>query len=125
MDNVLVTGASRGIGLAIAERLAREGFRVLAVARRKSEAFDEAAAESAGALQFEACDLADIEAIPAFVRGLRARNGPIYGLVNNAGLGTEGLLATMANAVGLRSSVRPVGTAVREAPISKSETCVC
>ena len=32
------------------------------------------------------------------MRDLRARRGPIYGLVNNAGIGTEGLLATMANA---------------------------
>ena len=102
MDNVVVTGASRGIGLAIAARLAREGFCVIAVARKRSEAFERSATEVAsagiGALQFEAFDLNDVEAIPAFVRDLRARRGPIYGLVNNAGIGTEGLLATMANA---------------------------
>ncbi len=102
MDNVVVTGASRGIGLAIAARLAREGFCVAAVARKKSEAYEKADAEVAsagvGALHFEAFDLADIAAIPAFVRDLRARRGSIYGLVNNAGVGTEGLLANMANA---------------------------
>ncbi|MGO4871531.1 MAG: SDR family NAD(P)-dependent oxidoreductase [Roseiarcus sp.] len=102
MDNVVVTGASRGIGLAIAARLARVGFAVAAVARNRNEAFDRAAAEIArdgvGALHFEEFDLAEIDAIPTFVRDLRARRGPIYGLVNNAGIGTEGLLATMANA---------------------------
>ncbi len=102
MDNVVVTGASRGIGLAIAARLARVGFAVTAVARARSEAFDETAARVAsdgvGALHFEEFDLNEIDAIPSFVRELRAHRGPIYGLVNNAGIGTEGLLATMANA---------------------------
>ncbi len=42
--------------------------------------------------------LSDVGAIRAFVRDLRAEFGPAYGLVNNAGLGTEGLLATMPDA---------------------------
>ena len=96
MDNVIVTGATRGLGLAIAERLAADGFHVIAVARRNSDALNIAAANAgAGALTFAALDLADVAAIPAFVRETRARLGPIYGLVNNAGVGTEGLLANM------------------------------
>jgi 3-oxoacyl-[acyl-carrier protein] reductase len=95
MRNVLVTGASRGIGLAIARRLAAAGYNVIAVARREREEFREAA--NAGNLHFRACDLGEIDAIPAFVKGLREKFGAIYGLVNNAGIGTEGLLATMHN----------------------------
>jgi 3-oxoacyl-[acyl-carrier protein] reductase len=96
MDNVIVTGATRGLGLAIAERLAADGFHVIAVGRRNSEALETASANAvAGALTFAALDLADVAAIPAFARETRARLGPIYGLVNNAGVGTEGLLANM------------------------------
>jgi 3-oxoacyl-[acyl-carrier protein] reductase len=95
MDNVIVTGASRGIGLAIAERLAAAGFNVIAVARRDSEALAAAAERAHGAIQFRACDLSDTVAIPKLAREIKAEFGPIFGLVNNAGLGTEGLLATM------------------------------
>jgi 3-oxoacyl-[acyl-carrier protein] reductase len=91
MDNVVVTGASRGLGAAIAERLAADGFHVVAVSRKAKEPAD-------ARITPVAFDLADTAAIPEFVRGLRKRFGPLYGLVNNAGLGTEGLLANMPDA---------------------------
>jgi 3-oxoacyl-[acyl-carrier protein] reductase len=97
MRNVLVTGGSRGIGLAIANRLVGAGYNVIAVARRESEELRAAVRESGGRLHFRACDLAMIDTIPAFAKLLRDEFGAIYGLVNNAGLGTEGLLATMHN----------------------------
>jgi 3-oxoacyl-[acyl-carrier protein] reductase len=97
MHNVLVTGGSRGIGLAIAKRLVGAGYNVIAVARRESEELAAAVRESEGRLHFRACDLAVIDAIPAFAKLVRDEYGAIYGLVNNAGLGTEGLLATMHN----------------------------
>ncbi|MBI3674723.1 MAG: SDR family NAD(P)-dependent oxidoreductase, partial [Rhizobiales bacterium] len=37
MRNVIVTGGSRGLGLAIVERLSAAGFRVIAIARRDSQ----------------------------------------------------------------------------------------
>jgi 3-oxoacyl-[acyl-carrier protein] reductase len=100
MRNVLVTGGSRGIGLAIARKLAAAGYDVIAVARRESEDLQAAIAEfaaSSGGINFRAFDLSETDAIPAFVKSLRDEFGPLYGLVNNAGLGTEGLLATMHN----------------------------
>jgi 3-oxoacyl-[acyl-carrier protein] reductase len=100
MHNVLVTGGSRGIGLAIARRLAAAGYNVIAVARRESDELREAIRhikDASGGLQFRAFDLSQVDAIPAFVKGLRDQFGAIYGLVNNAGIGTEGLLATMHN----------------------------
>jgi 3-oxoacyl-[acyl-carrier protein] reductase len=100
MHNVLVTGGSRGIGLTIAQRLARNGYHVIAVARRESDelrAAITAATSSEGRIAFRAFDLSNVDAIPAFVKSLRDQFGAIYGLVNNAGIGTEGLLATMHN----------------------------
>jgi 3-oxoacyl-[acyl-carrier protein] reductase len=98
MRNALVTGGSRGIGLAIARRLAASGFNVIAMARRESDELRAAITETKqGNLHFRACDLNAIDAIPAFVKQLRDEFGAIYGLVNNAGIGAEGLLATMHN----------------------------
>jgi NAD(P)-dependent dehydrogenase (short-subunit alcohol dehydrogenase family) len=92
MRNVLVTGGSRGIGLAISRRIAAAGYNVIAVARRESDELRAAVREAgagAGGLHFRAFDLSVVDAIPAFVKGLRDEFGVIYGLVNNAGIGTE------------------------------------
>ncbi|HEY2137321.1 MAG TPA: SDR family NAD(P)-dependent oxidoreductase [Xanthobacteraceae bacterium] len=101
MRNVVVTGASRGIGLAIVRKLAAAGYAAIAVARRNSDqlkaAIDEAARAKRGALHFVPFDLAEIEKIPELVKNLRKEFGPLYGLVNNAALGSDGVLATMHN----------------------------
>jgi 3-oxoacyl-[acyl-carrier protein] reductase len=101
MLNVAVTGGSRGLGLATARKLAKSGYQVLAIARKEhaqlKEAIAEIAAGGTGALHFVPFDLAEIKAIPDLVKGLRRDFGPLYGLVNNAALGTDGLLATMHN----------------------------
>jgi 3-oxoacyl-[acyl-carrier protein] reductase len=96
-NNVLVTGASRGIGLAIAGRLAASGYKVIALARTQGEALTAAMDAADGAIVFEPFDLTRIDTIPDKVRDLKAAHGPLYGLVNNAGLGSDGLLANTHN----------------------------
>ena len=95
MRNVLVTGGSRGLGLAIATRLASCGYRVVALARSVTDELRAALAAHGEALLFQAGDLADTAAIGGMVGEVRRRVGPLYGLVNNAGLGTPGLLSMM------------------------------
>ncbi len=94
MRNVIVTGASRGLGLAISRTLAAAGYQVIAVARKPGE-LQALAPQGPGAIQFRACDLLETAALGGFVSGLRKEFGGFYGLVNNAGLGTSGVLAMM------------------------------
>jgi 3-oxoacyl-[acyl-carrier protein] reductase len=97
--NVIVTGGSRGLGLAIGTTLAAAGYRVIAVARTETEELRSAAAtcerEQRGAIEFRAFDLTNTKAMAAFVGELRREFGALYGLVNNAGLGTAGVLTIM------------------------------
>ena len=100
MRNIIVTGASRGIGLAIAKRLVHSGYKVLGVARKMSDEFQAAQAElasqgKADAMELLNFDLSDTGNIRAFVSDTRKAHGKVYGLVNNAALGTDGLLAMM------------------------------
>jgi 3-oxoacyl-[acyl-carrier protein] reductase len=101
MQNVIVTGGSRGLGLAMAQTLASGGYRVIAVSRSASPELNEAvraAAAGPGAIEFRACDLSQLDQLAPLVRSIRADLGPLYGLVNNAGLGTGGVLGNMRDA---------------------------
>lgn len=97
MRNVIVTGGSRGLGLAIVRRLADEGYRVIAVARKQGDALAAERAARPESIAFAPFDLADIDALPDFAQRLKKEFGAPYGLVNNAGLGTEGVLGVMHN----------------------------
>jgi 3-oxoacyl-[acyl-carrier protein] reductase len=98
---VLITGASRGLGLGIARKLAATGYCVIAVARKPSKELTAAMAQArrgnGGTLHFIPFDLGKTGQIPDLVRRLRKEFGPLYGLVNNAAIGLDGVLATMHN----------------------------
>jgi len=97
LPNVLITGASRGIGLAIAQRLAASGHTAIALARTQGDALSAAIEQADGAIAFVPFDLTNLDAIPDLARDLKARFGTIWGLVNNAGLGVDGLLSNTHN----------------------------
>jgi len=81
----LVTGAGRGIGRATAIALARQGARVMAVARTVSE-LESLASEAP--VEWAACSLESEQGCADAVRETRARLGPIEILVNNASIGS-------------------------------------
>jgi 3-oxoacyl-[acyl-carrier protein] reductase len=99
MHNVIVTGGSRGLGLGIARRLSGAGYRVIAVARKQNSeltaAMQEAELANPGSFHFVPFDLSEIESISDLVQRLRKDFGAIYGLVNNAGISFDGVLALM------------------------------
>ena len=100
MPRALVTGASRGIGRAIAERLARDGFDVVAAARNRTELDELCAAIVAegGRCQPLVLDVSDPQAVAACLL-----DADIDVLVNNAGIGMP-TAAVTTPAGGIRST---------------------
>ena len=91
---VLVTGSSRGLGLAICTRLLADGYAVAGISRSLSPGY-QALLDAYPAASFTQYDLADTAGIQTLVSGILKQRGRPWGLVNNAGVGPEGLLATM------------------------------
>ncbi len=91
----LVTGASRGIGAAIAERLARDGARVIGTATTEAGALriGETLKESGG--RGALLDVASQASIDALIGDIEAKEGPVSILCNNAGITRDMLLLRM------------------------------
>ena len=95
----IVTGASRGIGAAIAKRLAKDGLHVVAVARgadKLQQVCDEISARE-GAAEPLVCDVADPKGLAAAIEQVAEKHGHIDVLVNNAGITKDGLLLRMSD----------------------------
>lgn len=87
----VVSGASRGLGLALTRDLLDHGVRVGAFARTLTPELRQLAEEHPGALLAREVDLTDAGARTAFVREVEAAYGVVDGLVNNAAVGQDSL----------------------------------
>jgi len=95
----VVTGGSKGIGLAIVELFARQGARVFYFSRSEAEnpaALAAAAAAGGGSVEWMRCDVSDEAQAQAAVDAVVAKAGAIDALVNNAGITRDGLFLRMS-----------------------------
>lgn len=88
---VLVSGGSRGLGLAIVEDLLAHGVRVAAFARTVTPELAKLADQHPDRVHTGSVDLTDAKAGQDFVKEVETRLGPIDGIVNNAAVGQDSL----------------------------------
>jgi 3-oxoacyl-[acyl-carrier protein] reductase len=118
---VIISGGSRGLGLAIVERLLERGDRVATFSRSGSAALGTLADRHPDRLHAEQVDAADSEAVRAFVGRAVARFGGVDHCIANAAVAHEGVVATMRDdeidamlGVNLRGSIVLVRECVRQ-----------
>ncbi|MCL6503995.1 MAG: 3-oxoacyl-[acyl-carrier-protein] reductase [Pirellulales bacterium] len=99
-QTALVTGASRGLGRAVAIELARAGARVACVARNEAKLVETVGEIRAlgGDAEAVACDVSDAASVQQAVESVLSRWQQIHVLVNNAGITRDTLLARMQDA---------------------------
>lgn len=95
MDLIVVTGSSKGLGLETCRRLLNENYKVVGIARNKSYEFKKLEEEFNEKLFYVEYDFNNTKDIHELVKSITKKHGHIYGLVNNAALGYDGVLGTM------------------------------
>lgn len=92
---ILVTGATRGLGLSIVKNLLSRQYHVIATGRKITNDLSQLIEDYPEHLSFKPFDLSKTEDIKTFMSSINKKHGRLYGLINNAALGHDGVLATM------------------------------
>lgn len=93
--SVIVTGAGKGLGLEISKVLLTEGYKVVAISRSATEACEALSIKYPHDFSFYMFDFAKLKEISWLVKEIVKTHGRPYGLINNAAIGNDGVLATM------------------------------
>ncbi|MEK7413124.1 MAG: 3-oxoacyl-ACP reductase FabG [Planctomycetota bacterium] len=118
---VLISGGSRGLGLAIATSLLNHGHKVATFSRRSGDAVERLKDKYEKSFSFFEGDMSDQASLSEVVKRVEKDCGPIEALINNAGIAIDGVLATMQPtqieqliAVNLTGSLQLTRLAVRQ-----------
>ncbi|KGK41842.1 3-oxoacyl-ACP reductase [Nitrincola sp. A-D6] len=95
MKIVVITGATRGLGLEVTRQALKSEYKVIAIGRAKSEALEQLQDQYPEHLIFEAYDFNDLSGIHKLATSISKNHGRPWGLVNNAAIGYDGVLATL------------------------------
>ncbi len=93
MKVVLITGGTKGLGMSIVKELLKNSYFVIATGRSLSAGLDAVLQQTKNAA-FEALDLKN-DNVHEFIKLITKKYGRLYGLINNAAIGKDGVLATM------------------------------
>ena len=89
---VVITGAAKGLGLAIANQAVYAGYSVVGIGRQKSQNFMSLPAAQRTFIEYDLNNLANITDLVNKI--IEVADGVPYALINNAATGLDGLLAT-------------------------------
>lgn len=92
---VVITGATKGLGLEITKQLIINGYYVIGISRNTSEDFNQLMMSNKSSLHFHSFDFANGELISNLAKEIVQTHGRPYALINNAAIGHDGVLGTM------------------------------
>lgn len=93
--HIILSGGSKGLGLAISEDLLTHGYSVSTFSRLKTDGVEDLLKRYPEQYYYETLDINDSKALSEFVQNVTKRFPNLYGLINNAAVAQDGILATL------------------------------